>query len=121
MTKLLPYQTPRNEAFLQRVHQERAARQEVAPILARYDITLMEWLLLGAVARNEDRRVRMSNAAESLGVTLPQVTALANRVLESKLIRYKIDPKDRRARQLELTGKGLNALEYIEEALSGHS
>jgi DNA-binding MarR family transcriptional regulator len=77
----------------------------------------MEWLLLGAVGRSDGRQARMSAAAASLGVTLPQVTALASSLLELKLVRQKVTSGDKRGRQLELTGKGMNVLEDTEEAI----
>lgn len=95
---------------------ERAFRVTLAAALERHHITIMEWLLLGAVGRSESRTIRMLAAAEALGVTLPQVTALAGHLLDNKLVRQKIYGGDKRGRQLELTGKGMNVLEDAEEA-----
>lgn len=117
MVRVGPYQTPINEQCLQYVQTERAFRVALATALDRHHVTVMEWLLLGVVGRNETRSVRMTAAAGALGVTLPQITALATNLLENKLVRQKVFGGDKRGRQLELTGKGMNVLEDTEESV----
>lgn len=118
MVRVGPYQTPNNEQCLRHMQAERIFRVALARVLERHHVTVMEWLLLGVVGRSEGRRVRMSAAAEALGVTLPQVTALAVHLLENKLVRQKVYGGDKRGRQLELTGKGVNVLEDAEESVA---
>lgn len=96
---------------------ERVFRVALASALHSHHVTVMEWLLLGVVGRSEGRSVCMSAAAEALGVTLPQITALAAHLLDNKLVRQKVYGGDKRGRQLELTGKGMNVLEDAEESV----
>ena len=67
---------------------------------------MMEWLLLGVVAGGPAKGSTMSDVAKSLHVTLPQVTALVNKLLPLKLIKQKSASSDRRSRLVSLTSKG---------------
>jgi DNA-binding MarR family transcriptional regulator len=78
---------------------------------------MMEWLLLGVVCSGPPAGISMSFAAQTLDVTLPQITALANKLLNLKLIRQKTQTHDRRSRHITPTGKGKSSLEDIEEVL----
>ena len=78
---------------------------------------MMEWLLLGVVAGSKSSGLTMSDIAEALHVTLPQVTALVNKLLPLKLIKQKSASNDRRSRVVTITSKGQLTLEEANEAL----
>lgn len=94
------------EICLLHAHSDRLFRASIAAHLERSHITMMEWLLLGAVKDGSSKGVTMSEIATALQVTLPQVTALVNKLLPLKLIRQKSASTDRRSRLVQLTNKG---------------
>jgi DNA-binding MarR family transcriptional regulator len=106
------------ETCLLHARADRALRAAVAGQLEAYKLTMMEWLLLGVVCSGPPAGISMSSAAQTLDVTLPQITALANKLLNLKLIRQKTQTHDRRSRHITPTGKGKTVLEDIEEVLS---
>jgi len=60
----------------------------------------------------------MSTVAQTLGVTLPQITALTNKLLALKIVRQKTQTHDRRSRHIVPTGKGKSLVEDTEDILS---
>ena len=67
---------------------------------------MMEWLVLGVINGSSSKGRSMSEIAQILHVTLPQVTALVNKLLPLKLVRQKSATTDRRSRIVSLTSKG---------------
>lgn len=94
------------EICLLHARSDRALRAKVASLLDASGITMMEWLLLGVVAEAPAKGMTMSEIAQSLHVTLPQVTALVNKLLPLKLVKQKSASNDRRSRLVSLTNKG---------------
>jgi DNA-binding MarR family transcriptional regulator len=78
---------------------------------------MMEWLLLGVVCAGPEDGMSMSAVAQTLDVTLPQVTALANKLLNLKLIKQKTHAQDRRSRRVMPTPKGRTVLEDVEQSV----
>ena len=106
------------ERCLLHARADRALRSLVGTRLEQYHLTMMEWLLLGVVCQGPPEGLSMSAVAQSLDVTLPQVTALANKLLNLKLVRQKTQSHDRRSRHVMPTGKGKTLLEDTEESIS---
>lgn len=98
---------------------DRALRSAIAARLNESKITMMEWLLLGVVAAGPDKGSSMSDIARSLHVTLPQVTALVNKLLPLKLVKQKSASSDRRSRLVSLTNKGQLAFDEGGQVLEG--
>lgn len=94
------------EICLLHARSDRALRSKIASLLEESQITMMEWLLLGVVAGGPAKGSTMSDIAKSLHVTLPQVTALVNKLLPLKLVKQKSANSDRRSRLVSLTSKG---------------
>lgn len=97
---------------------DREIRNFVAAKLEPMNITLMEWLLLGIVSTGPASGVTMSHIAGELNVTLPQVTALVNKLVPLKYIKQRSDKQDRRSRRVTLTAKGEVILEDGTKALN---
>lgn len=108
------------ETFLLHARADRALRALVATALEQHKITMMEWLLLSVVNQGPPQGISMSAAAEALDVTLPQITALANKLLILKLVRQKTQASDRRSRHIIPTGKGQTILEDAEEIIKSN-
>lgn len=95
---------------------DRALRMAVARELESYGVTMMQWLLLSTVNRSTGG-MRMSELAAALDVTMPQITALMNDLVERKLAKQKINSTDRRSRRLMVTSLGKRQLEQLEPAV----
>lgn len=105
------------EICLLHARSDRALRAKVAGLLDSSKITMMEWLLLGVVAGGPSKGMTMSEIAQSLHVTLPQVTALVNKLLPLKLVKQKSASNDRRSRLVSLTSKGELVLDENKKLL----
>lgn len=96
---------------------DRALRVVVSKDLEQFDITMMEWLLMGVVSNGPKEGMTMSAVASTLDVTLPQVTALTASLTKAKLLKQKVSPRDRRSRKLVCTPAGRRLLEDVEVAI----
>lgn len=105
------------EMCLLHARSDRAMRALIAERLGEMNITMMEWLLLGVVSRGKGAGLTMSEIASELHVTLPQVTALVNKLLPLKLIKQKSANTDRRSRVVTMTSKGQLALDDANSVL----
>lgn len=105
------------EVSLLHAQSDRALRALVAERLSDMNITMMEWLLLGVVSAGRTSGLTMSEIADALRVTLPQVTALVNKLLPLKLIKQKSAATDRRSRVVTITSKGQLVLEDANKTL----
>lgn len=102
------------EACLQHSRADRAIRLVVARELNDYGITMMQWLLLATVANGPGSGMRMTELAAQLDVTMPQITALMNDLVNLKLVKQKINSTDRRSRKLIANPAGNKLIRDIE-------
>lgn len=104
------------QACLLHSRAERVLKGLVSKQLESWDITRMEWLLLATVS--EPSKVAaghtMGEVADKLDVRLSQLTALAGKLNESKLLAQAVAKHDRRTRYLKITPKGSKFLNDIE-------
>lgn len=105
-------------ACLVHARADRVLRTLVNNQLDNFQITMMEWLLLGVIDEGPKDGITLSKIAEALDVSQPQVTALMDKVIDQKLVRQKIHKHDRRSRTAVLTIKGKRLLEKIEATVS---
>jgi DNA-binding MarR family transcriptional regulator len=84
--------------------------------LESFNVTMMEWLLMGVVCQGPKQGMTMTDAATTLDVTLPQVTALTAGLTKAKLLKQKVSRQDRRSRRLICTTTGKQLLEETEQA-----
>lgn len=103
------------EVCLTHSRADRALRVVMSRQLEQFSVTMMEWLLMGVVCHGPRQGITMSDAAATLDVTLPQVTALTAGLTKAKLLRQKISRQDRRSRRLVCTATGKQLLEETEE------
>lgn len=105
------------QACLLHASADRNLRAMVSRHLERFAITRMEWLLLSAVCEAGHSGIRMTSLSQLLNVTLPQITALTNGLLEAHRVEQRIDPRDRRSRSLYATKKGRLLIEQVEQSM----
>ena len=73
----------------------------------------MMFVLSCAMGPNSDPGLRVSEVARGLGVTLPTVTAVMDKLVERGLVRRDDDPLDRRQHVCRLTSEGSALLERL--------
>lgn len=106
------------ELLLLHSRADRALRSLLTSQFEQYNITMMEWLLLGVLSKSSRDGMSMSAIASELAVTLPQVTALMTSVVKKKLVRLRTLKQDRRSRHAALSAKGEDILGQVEEAVT---
>lgn len=106
------------QACLLHSRADRALRVVVSRQLEQFDVTMMEWLLIGVVCTGPKEGMTMTAVASALDVTLPQVTALTASLTKSKLIKQKVSRQDRRSRRLACMPAGKRLLEQTEKAVA---
>jgi DNA-binding MarR family transcriptional regulator len=105
------------ETLLMHSRADRALRVVVAKELENFELTMMEWLLLATVCSGPPVGHTMTSVAQTLDVTLPQVTALMNKLTKRKLLKQKVSSHDRRSRRLTCTPTGSKMMADIEGVL----
>ncbi len=104
------------ELCLMQSRVDRSLRSALAPGLETHGLSVMEWLVLNAVHRSENRSLSMSDIASILDVTLPQVTALVTRLVKQGLVKQKTYARDKRGRLVTVTMRGRRTLQKLESA-----
>ena len=106
------------DSFLLVVKSDRALRKLTnKKVRDEGDLTLTEWLLLSMIAAGPKEGLRMSELAKELGVTLPQVTALLDSLLEKRLVRQKTQRQDRRNRFALATQRGEDVVKRLNDSM----
>lgn len=94
----------------------RALKTYTGEKLAFFNITTMDWALLGLLHDNRDG-LRSSELADELGVEAPFITVLFAKLQKMDLIDSKLDPKDSRAKNIFLTTKGKQFMPKVEKVV----
>jgi len=113
---------PPRERLLEEIRQLGAAmHRAMAPTCTKdwvdVDLTMSQlkilFVLHGGVLPNGDRGLRVGEVAHSLGVTLPTVTAVMDKLVERGLVRRAEDPRDRRQHLCRLTPAGQGLIDRL--------
>lgn len=86
--------------------------------LEGFRLSLAEWLLLGIVSEGPEDGVSLSEIAKHMGVSQPQVTGLMSNITNQKLVRQKVQRRDRRSRHVTLSTRGQHLLSQAEEVIT---
>ncbi len=106
------------QACLLHSRADRVLRALVADQLDYLKLTMMEWLLLGVIGEGPEEGLSLSEIAKRLDVSQPQVTALMVKVGQQKLVKQKIQRRDRRSRHVILSPRGQRMLTHTEEIIA---
>ncbi|MEK7602855.1 MAG: hypothetical protein AAB459_01240 [Patescibacteria group bacterium] len=85
---------------------ERAIKSSMNKALERYELTLLEWLLICVVNTFGSNGLSMTAVSTALNINLAQTNVLAIRLVKRRLIRQRTQRHDRRTRHLIITAKG---------------
>lgn len=92
----------------------RILKQETNDALKKYNISSVDWALLGVLQEHKDG-LRLSEIASILGVEAPFVTQTMDSLLTQGLIEKTSLSNDARVKILQLTHKGRQLVPEIEE------
>ena len=95
----------------------RATKTVIATALKPFDITIMQWLFLGVIAKQSSTTAM--NVAQELQVSMPLVTRFSKQLLEKNLISIEPDNNDKRTKHITLLAAGNNLLEETEPIVRG--
>ncbi len=99
--------------MLAKIRAFRATKDVIVKSLEGYDVTIMQWLMLGAIQTNGGS-LTAKVAAKELDVTMPFVTRLTKQLESKKMIAIKPNGEDLRIKNLTLTTKGETLLRDSE-------
>ena len=69
--------------------------------LARYELTTMQWLVVGAILEAEERGVRATDLAERAGTTLSFMTNVINKLVDQGIVERIVSRQDNRVKKLK--------------------
>lgn len=97
----------------------RTLKDFVAKQLEDYDVTMMEWVLLGVVHEAGAKGVSPSMLSAQLDVSLPMITRMLNKLDAADYISRRTVPKDKRQQIVVATAKGRQLAQAIEWQVRG--
>jgi DNA-binding MarR family transcriptional regulator len=95
----------------------RAMRQYKDALLAPYNITGIEWYLVGTVADAGEAGARITDLADALGTTQGFITKTVNLLEAKNILRRKANAKDARSSFVIMNKSYMKTLDEIETML----
>ena len=95
----------------------RVFRIKVAEALAKFDLAMTEWALLGKLYESRPKGVHLADIASALSVEPPLITTMVSQLENKGFVVRKEDVRDRRAKFIHLTEKGSELVPRVEEAM----
>ncbi len=103
--------------MLAKIKAYRLTKDIMAAALQPHDVTLMEWLALGALQQCSSGGLSHSELAVQLNVSKPYVSKLADQLSTKGLLNNTEKAKDKRVHKLSLTAKGKEVVKTTEPAV----
>lgn len=108
----------RNDELADLLHQWRELMAAARPRWSAADLTFTQLRGLSVLARRQP--LRMSDLAESLGMTPASASALIERMEQRKFVTRRSDADDRRTVLVELSRRGKHILDVMERGSADH-
>ena len=108
----------RNDELADLLHQWRELMAAARPRWTAADLTFTQLRGLSVLAHRQP--LRMSDLAESLGMTPASASALIERMEQRKFVTRRSDADDRRTVLVELSRRGKHVLDVMERGSSDH-
>jgi len=87
-------------------------------ILGQHDLTVMAWLVLGAIFdAHQAGGIRITELASQFNVKSTYITAIVNDLKRKNLVNAYVDKEDGRARLVVVTKKGVERVPVIDRQL----
>lgn len=105
------------EACVLHSRAERVLKSIVSSHLEVWKLTRMEWLVLATLGTRDNRHqgLTMTEVAEVLDVTLPQLNALTSKLIAMNYMKQTQSGSDKRIKVLQVTKTGHNAITALEK------
>ncbi len=94
----------------------RALKQSTSIALERFNISTVDWALLGMLYDHKIGKGQ-SEIADELGVERPFITILTKNLVKKGYVKIKESKEDSRVKFTQITSKGINFVEKIEKDL----
>lgn len=85
--------------------------------LKAFNLTMMEWVMLGLVVADENSTYTMTDLADLIDVGQPLITNMVNRVSEAGLVARVVDRDDKRSKHIKALPKGVKLAAEVEDTL----
>lgn len=95
----------------------RRLKSFMADSLSQYDLTMMEWALLGYIYEAGNSGARTSNLAGEFDVEASLMTNMVNSMERRRLVKRVVDPEDKRAKLVAVTEVGSALVVEVEQKL----
>ena len=95
----------------------RVITRHTASHLARYNLTCMQWYIIGTTMEHLEDGITISQLARKMGTTIPYMTNTINLLESRKLLTKTIDENDKRTKHINVNTKKISYFEEVEESL----
>ncbi len=95
----------------------RVLNRVVSDFLLQYDLTAMQWFIIGHIYDRGDAGLRMTDLTKLLDTSLPYTTNTINLLESKEIVRKKIHQKDSRTKLVSITPSYRSTVEEIEIGL----
>lgn len=112
MARVTTYQSGIAQATAHRV-----INRVVAEYLMRYDLTAMQWFIIGHIRDAGESGISLGDLRFIIGTTLPYMTNTINTLESKDLIRKKNHEKDARIKVVTLLPESIELVDEIEAGL----
>lgn len=94
----------------------RLLKQKTSSLLEKYNISAIEWALLGLLF-DQKEGYKLIEIADLLGVEAPFVTVMIDSLEHRRLVKRTTSNQDKRAKRVVLTAQGVTKVPQIESAI----
>jgi DNA-binding MarR family transcriptional regulator len=99
----------------------RVLKAHTDEVLTPYDLTSVDWAILGLLHDDATAGMKLSTLSEELGVEAPFITVRIKRLQDRKLVSVVSGPTDKRERLATITPTGAKLVATIEPILRSAS
>ncbi len=99
----------------------RVLKAHTDEVLAPYDLTSVDWAILGLLHDDKQTGMKLSVLSEELGVEAPFITVRIKRLQNRKLVTVEAGKNDKRERLATITATGSELVTAIEPILRRES
>lgn len=99
----------------------RVLKAKTDAVLAPYDLTSVDWAVLGLLHDDQGQGIRLGDLGDELGVEAPFITVRIKKLSDRKLVAIKQTATDKRERLAVITPAGSTLVTTIEPILRTES
>lgn len=108
---------PTYQAGIMQSKAYRSLRVFMAGLLKKYELTMMQWAIIGLVYESDKKGIKVSDIAERLDTTVAFVTTHINLLSTLDFVERTVGLKDSRVRVISINPKAKKRIQKIENDL----